>query len=90
MRRRYYLFLTICVLIIGFMAGAASVRWMEPSPALAQMSRNDRTKNAPITVEWEEMGTNIKRNLYRAKVPGGWLVAQQNGLAFIPDPQYKW
>ena len=72
------------------MAGAASVKWTHPSPALAQTSRYDRAKNAPPMLEWEEMGTNINRRLHRAKVPGGWLVAQQYGLAFIPDPQSQW
>lgn len=30
--------------------------------------------------------------LYRAKVPGGWLVKGQTdqGLCFVPDPQHEW
>jgi hypothetical protein len=30
--------------------------------------------------------------IYRAKIPGGWLVALRpnDTLAFVPDPQHKW
>lgn len=32
-------------------------------------------------------------DVYRAKVPGGWLVAvmhNTSGLTFYPDPQHRW
>lgn len=32
-------------------------------------------------------------NVYRAKVPGGWLVLvadNATGLIFYPDPEHKW
>lgn len=31
--------------------------------------------------------------IYRAKVPGGWLVrtsATGDGIAFLPDPEHRW
>ncbi len=30
--------------------------------------------------------------IYRAKIPGGWLIALRpnDHLAFIPDPQHEW
>ncbi|MGC9973359.1 MAG: hypothetical protein ABSE56_22515 [Bryobacteraceae bacterium] len=31
-------------------------------------------------------------SIYRAKIPGGWLVAMRphDQLTFIPDPQHQW
>jgi len=33
-------------------------------------------------------------NIYRSKVPGGWLVALESsdssGLTFMPDPEHQW
>ena len=54
-----------------------------------------------MAVVWEKVKTNkwLKDwELYRAKVPGGWLVATKGrpgwgggtGLTFYPDPEYAW
>lgn len=31
-------------------------------------------------------------SIYRAKIPGGWLVASRphDALVFVPDPQHEW
>jgi hypothetical protein len=31
-------------------------------------------------------------SIYRAKIPGGWLVAMRpnDQLAFVPDPEHEW
>ena len=51
------------------------------------------------SMEWEEIETVSKRGpqyVYRARVPGGWLVETQTyvgncgGLAFLPDPNHEW
>jgi hypothetical protein len=47
----------------------------------------------PLTVSWElvrSVGAGV--SLHRAKIPGGWLVANGNdgALAFIPDAEHKW
>ncbi len=36
--------------------------------------------------------TSAKFAIYRARIPGGWLVAlrPQDNLTFVPDPQHKW
>ncbi len=36
--------------------------------------------------------TSAKLLIYRAKIPGGWLVALRphDNLTFVPDPQHQW
>jgi hypothetical protein len=50
-------------------------------------------------IVWEELEQEGiswvgKRNVYRGKVPGGWLVRIQGSdtayLTFLPDPEHKW
>jgi len=54
---------------------------------------------AVATVVWEEVKQEGiswlgKRWLYRAKVPGGWLVRVQTSesdfIVFLPDPEHTW
>ena len=66
---------------IGLIAGRGGT--LSPAPARAAGGGN-------VSLEFEEVNVNITRTIHRAQVPGGWLVAQQNGLAFVPDPEYKW
>jgi len=47
----------------------------------------------PLTVNWElvrSVGAGI--SLQRAKIPGGWLVANGNdgALVFVPDAEHEW
>ena len=66
--------------------------------AAAAESRSDGTRaetvsGEPLTVKWEAVGSEgASFSLYRAKVPGGWLVASgtDGPLAFIPDVEYSW
>ena len=39
-------------------------------------------------VVWESIPSSLPT--LRAKVPGGWLVAANNGLAFVPDSAHEW
>lgn len=46
-------------------------------------------------VTWEQLDAAPGYfNVFRAKVPGGWLVAIQfhdgEGLTFYPDPNHEW
>ena len=48
-------------------------------------------------IKWEQLKSNRDAHygfIYRAKVPGGWLVHyvgyEASGLTFYPDPQHKW
>lgn len=51
------------------------------------------------TIVWEELkqegiGWVAKRNVYRTKVPGGWLVriqgAETDFITFLPDSEHQW
>jgi len=51
-----------------------------------------------MKVTWEEIESKEGR-LWRAKIPGGWLVAWKvyeggsslgGGITFYPDPNHKW
>lgn len=39
-------------------------------------------------IKWESIPSNLATQ--RAKVPGGWLVAAGNGVAFVPDVSHAW
>jgi hypothetical protein len=39
-------------------------------------------------IRWEPIPSSLPTHI--AKVPGGWLVAAGNGLAFLPDPTHEW
>lgn len=55
-------------------------------------------------LEWESVGKQKREpglcsNVYRAQVPGGWLVwacqlgtggGGPGGLTFVPDPRHAW
>ncbi len=58
-----------------------------------------------LPLEFEQLnpfGTPRERGLYRAKVPGGWLILLSDksddaarawgmgALTFIPDPEHEW
>ncbi|HEY3297272.1 MAG TPA: hypothetical protein VGK34_01350 [Armatimonadota bacterium] len=56
-----------------------------------------------MIVTWEHIGCihgGMTSDVYRAKVPGGWLVqvqrftsdnsAHMGGLCFYPDPNHEW
>jgi hypothetical protein len=47
----------------------------------------------PLTVKWELVPcVGAGASVQRAKIPGGWLVANGNdgALAFVPDAEHKW
>ena len=46
-------------------------------------------------LHWETVPTDKRFSVYRAKVPGGWLVftrwgSERSGLTFYPDPKHQW
>ena len=61
-------------------------------------------ENHGPVLRWENVNTEREAKglldssylVERARVPGGWLVIAQfkvggsHGLAFVPDPEYKW
>jgi hypothetical protein len=40
-------------------------------------------------LQWERLNST-SRPAERAKVPGGWLVAVDSGVTFLPDAKHKW
>ncbi len=36
------------------------------------------------------LSPGIYHMLYRAKIPGGWLVLGAYGVCFVPDPEHNW
>jgi hypothetical protein len=82
MKKVFYGSLILVVFGIGFVCGAFQDRIFTPTPVLAEGAR--------MKISWQELDSNINRTLHRTPVPGGWIVAQQNGLAFVPDPDGKW
>jgi hypothetical protein len=45
-------------------------------------------------LKWEQVKSDSSFNVYRAKVPGGWLVftywSDKSGQVFYPDPEHRW
>ena len=46
-------------------------------------------------LKWQEVQSDSYMKVYRAKVPGGWLVftywgSSFAGQAFYPDPNHQW
>ena len=82
---------TVAILTVvagAFALGVLVGRGLDLSPSHAVAAYGD--PGTQVSLEWQEMSSNIVRTLHRAPVPGGWLVAQQNGLAFVPDPDHAW
>jgi hypothetical protein len=48
-----------------------------------------------MKVIWEKIESNIYECLYRAKIPGGWLIVwrgtdDQSGMTLCPDVNHEW
>ena len=45
-------------------------------------------------IKWEQLEHDGAGKIYRAKVPGGWLIllsrSMENAITFYPDPQHAW
>lgn len=63
-------------------------------------SPNPAQQAAPPELVWHRLNSSRAEggvfklgDVYRAKVPGGWLVliyTNAKGLTFYPDPEHKW
>ncbi len=89
-RKRVTTVSVLAAVAVGFALGLAAGRGLDLSPSAARAAYGDRDRQGKVSLDWQEMETNITRSIHRASVPGGWLVAQQNGLAFVPDPDHAW
>jgi len=90
MKRRVIVLTVIVALTIGFIAGFSADRLLDGNALSSLAYARDDVPTSKTALAWERMDSNIARILHRAPVPGGWLVAQQNGLAFVPDPDREW
>lgn len=45
-----------------------------------------------MTIQFQELKTypSMGRPLYRARVPGGWILVLHDSISFYPDPTYQW
>lgn len=87
-KKRYGLIALLLAGVAGFAFGLLAQNGLERYPPPVSAAFGDQSSR--VSLEWQEVGTNITRTVHRAPVPGGWLVAQQSGLAFIPDPDHAW
>lgn len=59
----------------------------QATPSAAASPKSDPP--ADVSFRWECLPTSLKP-LWRAKVPGGWLLTMGDALAFYPDPGHGW
>lgn len=90
MKKRFTMLTLIGVLTAGFIAGLLADRCLNSDSVSSLAYARGSASQSGSTLAWEEMNSNIARTVHRAPVPGGWLVAQQHGLTFVPDPDRKW
>ena len=62
-------------------AAAAAPAAAAPAPAAAESTLPK--------LRFEAVPSN-RGTLYRAKVPGGWLLSSDGGVTFYPDPEHAW
>ena len=59
-----------------------------PAPAAVGATAKMAVPTDTRFIKWESIPSNLATQ--RAKVPGGWLVAVGNGVAFVPDAAHHW
>ena len=72
----------------AFQSAAAGVAAKEETPAAP--ARQSVPEPDPARLQFEALSSNVQ-GLSRAKVPGGWLVASEQGsVTYYPDPKHVW
>jgi hypothetical protein len=57
---------------------------------------NGTTSSNGPTLDWDLIDDRDEMNIWRTKIPGGWLVHADRGnesivsLTFVPDPKHEW
>lgn len=70
-------------------AVAGAMQQLGVAPAMASLSKPDSTDK--LVFETLDVRSQGQVSIYRAPVPGGWLLASHSGaLAFVPDAEHKW
>jgi hypothetical protein len=79
-------------LFLSATGGAKSEAKMEDTPAPAPAEVFEKVEPTVVSgplLEWEPLNSS-DYPVRRAAVPGGWLVAQPNGVTFLPDAKHQW
>ena len=68
---------------------AGSLQPLHAAPAKAAAPKPEST--GKLIFETLDVRSQGQISIYRAPIPGGWLVASHSGaLAFVPDAEHKW
>jgi hypothetical protein len=91
MRRKDIVLLVGLAFAAGFLGGLFSSKYRYGGIALATEYYGDESAERHYgEIRWQALKSSIDRTIHRAKVPGGWLVAQQDGITFVPDARHEW
>lgn len=60
-----------------------------PAPAIPEAGKSAKSRVKAAKLRFEQLDAG-EYSIARAKVPGGWLVANGSGIAFYPDPEHAW
>lgn len=72
----------------AFQSAVAGGGAKEEKPAAPE--RAAASEPEPVKLQFEALSSNVK-GLSRARVPGGWLLAtEQGGVAYYPDGRHVW
>ncbi len=92
----------ITILVAGWVGGYGVISGYEAQQAVTNQTEQIPAK--PI-LKWQELESNTSatsEKTFRAKIPGGWLVAisvtrisgnargNGNAVTFVPDPNHEW
>lgn len=62
----------------------AELEWEEISGAKLGYPPEKRISSGNGYASW------LRPPVWRANIPGGWLVQFSQGITFVPDPEHKW
>lgn len=94
--------LSLLLAAAAFAAGAALMTTAQPTHAqgfgdvaklkweMIEADLEGPPRMAPM-IESDRQRLMLRMTVYRAKVPGGWLLmSPRGGLSLVPDPQHAW
>ena len=85
MRKKFYIIVAFLLFISGVLAGVVSNKLSIPTPAFAV----HKVPQSGAYIRWEKVDSNLSYKIFRAPVPGGWLILF-DGTSFVPDPKHTW
>jgi hypothetical protein len=79
-------------LFLSATGGAESAAKVEDEPETAPAETIEKAEPPAVSgprLEWKRLNSS-EYTVRRAAVPGGWLVALQGGVTFLPDAKHRW